>query len=61
MKAITNLAISSGFIATVAQIMFWILRSQSSLEPRISWPGAYGVSVCALTIIASLKVLLSSK
>lgn len=60
MKSLYNLAISSGFLATVTQALFWILRNESTLEPRISWPGAFGSSACVLLVLACFKVVLSA-
>jgi len=48
-------------MATVVQAMFWIIRGQSTLEPRISWIGAYGVAACSLLLLAGIKTVLTNK
>lgn len=61
MKAFINLAVTSGFVSVVVQAMFWIIRSQSTLEPQISWIGSYGVATCSLLLLATARTVLAAK
>lgn len=61
MNGVANLAVSSGFFALIMQAMFSLARSQSTLNPRISWIGAYGISACILLMAATLKAVFSQK
>lgn len=61
MTVFYNFAVSCGFLATLTQITFWILRNETTLEPRISWLGACGVSACVLLLLACFKVVLTTR